>query len=186
MLFRKPRTFILDLDTLSDPRIVRFLQLGLVSGTLLVPEPGSDTDLRNQRARETIAALRKIKGITVKSDARLRDRASLAAALKKHKALLLTTIPDLVSLGTDQVVVLTEIYNLFRPQFLPGAEVRVRVAKKGKEKNEGIGYLDGGIKLVIENAADLVGQDIEVVVQGNLDTNLGRIVFARPKFVELK
>lgn len=186
MLFRKTKTFIIDYDTLADPRIAQFLALGLVNGTFLLPEPAAPADHRAERARETVEALRKVKGITVKLDAKLRDRAALTAALRKHKATLLTTNPELKASGDGQpVVVLTEIYNLFKPQFLPGAEVRVKVAKKGKEKNEGIAYLDGGIKLVIENASELVGRDIEVVVQGNLDTAVGRVVFARPKFVEI-
>ncbi len=191
MLFRKAKTFIVDFDTLADPRIAQFMALGLVNGTLLVPEPpkpagSDDADHRTRRAWETIEALRKIKGITVKLDRKLLERDTLVAALRRHKATLLTMVPELKAACNGlPVVVLSEIHNLFKPQFLPGAELRVKVAKKGKEKNEGIGYLDGGVKVVIANAGDIVGRDIEVVVQGTLDTSVGRVVFARPKFVEV-
>jgi len=191
MLFRKARTFVLDFDTLADPRIAQFLGFGLVNGTLFVPEPpkpasAADADHRTRRAWETIEALRKTKGITVKLDHKLLDREALVAALRRHKATLLTTVSELkTSCNGLPVVVLSEIHNLFKPQFLPGTELRVKVTKKGKEKDEGIGYLDGGVKVVIANAADIIGRDIEVVVQGTLDTNVGRVVFARPKFVEV-
>lgn len=193
MLFGKPRTYVLDFETLADQRVGRFLSLGLVSGTLLVPEPptprtaAETTDHRSHRAWEAIDELRRIKDLTVKLDRKLCDRDALFAALRRSKATLLTLNPELKSAaGGLPVIVLSEIHALFKPQFLPGAELRVKVTKKGKEKDEGIGYLDGGIKVVVENAAGVVGSDIEVVVQGTLETDVGRVVFAKPKFVEVK
>jgi len=191
MLFRKARTFVVDFDTLADPRVAQFLSFGLVTGTFLLPEPekpaaAPDADHRSRRAWETIEALRKVKGLTVKLDRRLLDREVLIGAMRRHKATLLTVNPDLKTACNGlPAVVLSEIHSLFKPQFLPGTELRVKVTKKGKEKNEGIGYLDGGVKVVIENASEIVGNDIDVIVQGTLDTNVGRVVFARPKFVEV-
>ncbi len=189
MLFSRPKTFIIDPDTLADPRIQRFLALGLVQGKLLLPEPPAAKDPGDHRARrikETVEQLRKLSGLSVKIDKKLDGRDALIAALKKHKATLLTTAAELKTACNGlPAVLLTEIYELFRPQVLPGAVLRVRINKKGKEKDEGIGYLEGGIKVVVENAADSVGSDVEVVVKGALETDAGQVVFARPRFVEV-
>lgn len=189
MLFRKPRTFVIDLDTLADVRIARFIELGLVSGRLLLPEPeaaGPD-DHRARRAQETIERLRRVAGITIKLDPALLDRDRLLAAVSRHKATLITASPELKAACTDApAVAYSDIYNLFKPSYLPGTTLRVRIVKKGKEKDEGIGHLEGGVKVVVENAADAVGSDIEVVILGTLDTDVGQVVFAKPRFTEVR
>ena len=97
------------------------------------------------------------------------------------------TITDLkAACGDAPAVTYSDIYNLFKPSYLPGTVLRVRIIKKGKEKDEGIGHLEGGVKVVVENAAAAVGSDLEVVVLGTLDTDVGQVVFARPRFTEVR
>ena len=79
-----------------------------------------------------------------------------------------------------------QVYDLFKPVYLPGTELKVKVQKKGKEKSEGIGYLEGGVKVVIEDAARSVGTELDVVVKGALETGVGRVVFARPRFTDVR
>ncbi len=192
MLFRTKRTYLMDIDTISDPRIADFISLGLVTGQLLLPEPprvkaGDENDHRSRRAWETIDRLKTIKGITVKLDRNLATREGLLTALRRNKALLITSSPDLKAAAASLPAVLTlDIYHLFKPTYLPGTELKLRITKKGKEKNEGIGYLEGGVKVVVEHAAGFLGTEIEVVITGALDTDLGRVVFARPKFAEVR
>jgi uncharacterized protein YacL len=191
MLFGAKKTYVMDLDTMSDPRIVEFLAFGLVLGQFLLPEPpegkSDNGDHRGRRAWETIEKLKGVKGITVKLDKKLTTRDGLLAALRKNKATLITTSVDLKAAAAPSPAVLTlDIYHLFKPTYLPGTELKVRIAKRGKEKNEGIGYLEGGIKVVVEHAAGSLGNEIEVVISGALDTDVGRVVFARPKFAEVR
>ena len=191
MLFGSKKSYVIDYDTLADQRIADFIALGLVTGRLLLPEPpatpGENGDHRSRRAVETIEKLKQIDGVTVKLDKKLMQRDELLAAQRRAKATLLTLSPDLKAAAAPApAVCLLEIYNMFRPNYLPGTELRVRIAKKGKEKNEGIGYLEGGIKVVVDNAASAVGMEIEVVITGALDTDVGRVVFARSRFAEVK
>ena len=192
MLFGAKKTYVMDLDTMSDPRMVEFLAFGLVLGQFLLPEPPpaakpEDGDHRGRRAWETIDRLKGMKGITVKLDKKLTTRDGLLAALRKNKATLITTSADLKAAAAPNPAVLTlDIYHLFKPTYLPGTELKVRIAKKGKEADEGIGYLEGGIKVVVTGASNAVGTEIEVVIQGGLDTVVGRVVFARPKFAEVR
>lgn len=191
MLFRKPRTLIIDLETLADPRIARFLEFGLVTGRFLLPEPPAGTTEEEQhladRARETITRLKKIKGVSVKLDAKLTDQDVLITALRRNKATLLTANADLKAACDGLPAVSTaDIYALFKPAYLSGNVLRLRVTKRGKEKSEGLGYLEGGVKVVVENGAGFLGREIEVVVQGALETEVGQVVFARPRFAEVK
>jgi uncharacterized protein YacL len=187
MLFGTKRTFVLDYQSLADPRIAGFLGFGFISGRLVAPEPGAGqaSEHVDRRARETIDRLKTVKGLTVKLDRKLHDRKALVAAVKKEKAMLITTDAELKAAVGGAGITAAEIYDLFKPQYLPGAELKIRIAKKGKEKGEGIGYLEGGIKVVVEDGAASVGADLEVVIQGALDTDVGRVVFAKPRFTEL-
>jgi uncharacterized protein YacL len=191
MLFGNKKTYVIDYDTLTDPRIADFAAFGLLQGKLLVPEPARPADKggndhAKRRAWETIDKLKTIKGLTIKLDKTLLGKEALLAAVRKNKAVLITGSPELKAAApAGSAVTTTEIYNLFRPTYLPGAELKVRIAKKGKEKDEGIGYLEGGIKVVVSGAGNAVGSELDVVIQGGLDTDVGRVVFAKPRFSEI-
>ena len=84
------------------------------------------------------------------------------------------------------VTLLDKLYELLKPVYLPGTELLIKIVKRGKEAGEGIGYLEGGIKVVVENGAGLVGKNADVVIQGALDTAVGRVVFAKPRYTEVR
>lgn len=192
MLFGNKKTYVIDYDTITDPRIAEFVAFGLIQGRLLLPEPPHPSDKggndhAKRRAWETIERLKTIPGVTVKLDKELLKKDALLAAVRKHKATLITGDPELkAAAGAATAITTGEIYNLFRPTYLPGTEMKVRIAKKGKESDEGIGYLEGGIKVVVTGGANAVGTEIEVVIQGGLDTDVGRVVFAKPRFAEVR
>ncbi|MFO7675182.1 MAG: TRAM domain-containing protein [bacterium] len=191
MLFRKPPVFALDLETLADLRVTRFFEYGLITGRLLLPEPpaeSADDEARHlaDRAREATSRLKKVKGLQVKAERRLADPEQLLAEARRQKATLLTIRPDLRAAANGlSVVSVAELYGLFKPVQSAGNVLRIRVTKRGKEKDEGIGYLDGGVKVVVDKGASMLGQEVEVVVQGSLDTESGQVIFARPRFAEL-
>ena len=192
MLFGNKKTYVIDYDTLTDPRIAEFVSFGLIQGRLLLPEPPHPSDKggndhAKRRAWENIERLKTVSGVTVKLDKTLMEKDALLAAVRKHKATLITGDPELkVAAGAATAITTGEIYNLFRPTYLPGTNLKVRIAKKAKESDEGIGYLEGGIKVVVTGGSNAVGTEIEVVIQGGLDTDVGRVVFAKPRFAEVR
>lgn len=60
----------------------------------------------------------------------------------------------------------------------------VQVIKDGKEQNQGIGYLDDGTMIVVEEGRNHIGKTIEVIVTSVLQTSAGRMIFAKPKAME--
>ncbi len=79
------------------------------------------------------------------------------------------------------VLNINELANAVKPVVLPGEEMVVRVIKDGKEMGQGIGYLDDGTMIVVENGKKYMGQTIGVLVTSVLQTAAGRMIFARPK-----
>jgi uncharacterized protein YacL len=55
----------------------------------------------------------------------------------------------------------------------------VKIAKEGKEPNQGVGYLDDGTMIVVENARRSTGLNVDVVVSSVLQTAAGKMIFAR-------
>ena len=74
---------------------------------------------------------------------------------------------------------LNELANALKPIFLPGEEVTVRVMKQGEESHQGVGYLEDGTMVVVENGRDHLGEQVQTQVTSVLQTNAGRMIFAR-------
>jgi uncharacterized protein YacL len=67
-----------------------------------------------------------------------------------------------------------------RPSFVPGDAVSVRLVKQGEEPDQGVGYLDDGTMVVVENGRSQIGRIVQANVTSTLQTSAGRLVFARP------
>ncbi len=80
--------------------------------------------------------------------------------------------------GVD-VVNLNDLANAMKPVFLPGEKLDVDVVKSGEEASQGIGYLDDGTMVVIDNGRDHVGKRTVVTVTSVLQTSAGRMLFGR-------
>jgi uncharacterized protein YacL len=78
-----------------------------------------------------------------------------------------------------QVINLNDIANSLKPIFLPGETVQVTVVKTGEESNQGIGYLDDGTMIVIENGREYVGKNVEINVTSVLQKSAGRMIFGK-------
>jgi uncharacterized protein YacL len=86
----------------------------------------------------------------------------------------------------EGVVVLNinELANAVKPVLHPGDELRVAVIREGREVHQGVGYLDDGTMIVVENGRRLIGETVDVNVTSALQTNAGRMIFARPRKAE--
>ena len=79
------------------------------------------------------------------------------------------------------VLNINELANAIKPVVLSGEEMNVTVVKEGKEAGQGIGYMDDGTMIVIENGRRLVGETVDVTVTSVLQTSAGRMIFAKVK-----
>jgi uncharacterized protein YacL len=82
--------------------------------------------------------------------------------------------------GVD-VINLNEVANSLKTVALPGEYLQVRVVKPGDQIGQGVGYLDDGTMVVIEQGRHLIGQETPILVTSVLQTPAGRMIFGRPE-----
>ena len=81
-----------------------------------------------------------------------------------------------------RVLNINELANAVKPVVLPGEEMHVSIVREGKEYNQGVGYLDDGTMVVVENGKKMLGDAVTVVVSSVLQTVAGKMIFADLKY----
>ena len=78
-----------------------------------------------------------------------------------------------------KVLNINEVVNSLRPVALPGEAMSVFILKEGKEKDQGVAYLEDGTMVVVDNSKRLIGQTIDITVTSVLQTTVGKRIFGR-------
>ncbi len=192
---------LLDTSVIIDGRIADVVKSGFVRGTLLVPRfilhelqyfADSGDASRRERGRRGLEILQKMQkeaGVTVElSDADPVDAsgadAKLVALARTLGVPIMTNdygLNRVAELQGVRVLNVNDLAKAVRPVVLPGEDITVRVAHEGKESGQGIGYLEDGTMIVIENGARSVNSEVAVHVMRVLQTVGGRMIFAQPK-----
>ena len=110
--------------------------------------------------------------------------AKLVELAKELGAKIVTTdfnLNKIASLQGIRVLNINDLANALKAVVLPGETMSVFVVKEGKERDQGIAYLEDGTMVVVEEGRRLVGKKSEVQVTSILQTSAGRMVFAKPK-----
>jgi len=71
------------------------------------------------------------------------------------------------------------VANALKPTYLPGEQFEVRIVKAGEEAGQGVGYLEDGTMIVVDGGREHINRLIRVGVTSVLQTNAGRMIFAR-------
>jgi len=200
----KPK--ILDTSVIIDGRISDICRTGFLEGTLIIPNfvleelrhiADSSDLLKRNRGRRGLDILNKLRQefdmmieIVDKDYEDVTEVDSkLVRLAQEMKGFIITNdfnLNKVAQLQGVKVLNINELANAVKPVVLPGEEMIVRVIKDGKEMNQGIGYLDDGTMIVVENGKKYMGQVIGVVVTSVLQTAAGRMIFARPKLLDKK
>ena len=77
------------------------------------------------------------------------------------------------------VLNVNDLANSLKPMLLPGENVEIDIIRVGKEAHQGVGYLDDGTMLVVEDGYKRIGERVKVTVTSMLQTSAGRMVFGR-------
>jgi uncharacterized protein YacL len=80
-----------------------------------------------------------------------------------------------------RVLNINELANAVKPAVLPGEDMRLRIISEGKELGQGVGYLDDGTMIVVENGRRYIDKEVDVTVTRVLQTVAGRMIFATIK-----
>ena len=192
---------ILDTSTIIDGRIADICETGFVEGTFIIPQfvlyeiqhiadhQDSVKRTRGRRGLDVLHRLQKQTFVKVKivdhDFPKLKDvDTKLIALAKRMSGKIITNdynLNKVAELQGIEVLNMNQLATSLRPTMLPGEQMNVKILKEGKEHGQGIGYLDDGTMVVVDEAKKLLGKTIDVVVTSVLQTTSGRMIFARPK-----
>jgi len=192
---------VLDTSCIIDGRIEELLNTGFLDGQILVSQfvlqelqqlADAANDQKRIRGRRGLDILNRMQDAyperLVIHPADYEDLHTVDAKLVRFtheiNGTLLTNDYNLSKVANLQKVPVLNINDLaqaLRPIYLPGDSIDLKILKEGKEPSQGIGYLDDGTMVVVEEGRNHVGVQLRVVVTSALQTSAGRMIFARPQ-----
>ncbi|MEK6790143.1 MAG: PIN domain-containing protein, partial [Deltaproteobacteria bacterium] len=192
---------LIDTSVIIDGRIAEVCETGFVVGALVVPQfvlqelqyiadsPDQVKRVRGKRGLDILKQIQKSSAIVVeitgKDFPEIREVDSkLVAMAKELGAKILTNDANLNKIAELQgvsVLNMNKLATAMKPVALPGEVMNILVLKEGKEQGQGIGYLDDGTMVVIDNGRDYLGKAVDVAITSVLQTTGGRMIFSKMK-----
>lgn len=195
------KPYVLDTSVVIDGRIADVLETGIIDNQLVMPRfilselqgiADSNDKLKRSRGRrglDILERLRKNKDIDFKIyDRELPEMQDQPVDMKllmlaRHMEGKVVTgdfnLNKVAKLQNVPVINLNEIANSLKPVFLPGEQIKIKIVKQGEGHGQGVGYLDDGTMIVVENGSTHIGQEINAIVTSMLQTSAGRMVFGK-------
>jgi len=190
---------IVDTSCIIDGRIEELMKTGFIEGQILVPQfilqelqqlADAANDQKRVRGRRGLDILNRMQqgfpGRIVINPADYEDIATVDAKLihlaQEINGTVLTNdynLSKVANLQKVQILNVNDLAQAIRPIYLPGDLIEVKVLKPGKENTQGVGYLDDGTMVVVEEAQNCVGNQLKVIVTSALQTSAGRMIFAK-------
>ena len=193
------QTRILDTSVIIDGRIREMLPLGFIPGTILVPTfvidelqmlADSGDMIKRGKGRRGLGILESLQNensslqVIEKNYPDLPDvDRKLLEMGKELNAQIITNdynLQKVASLHKVHVLNLNELADMLKPPVFVGETFALNIIREGNQVGQGVGYLDDGTMVVVDEGRAFLGHEIEVVVTSILQTNTGRMVFARP------
>lgn len=205
-LFRQPERnggskarFLVGEKSLIDGRIVKLAESPLLSGEIIIPRfvvdqlnelAAGHTPVERFRGERGLDSLRRLQQNRLRA-VFIREIDLLHGEIEgvldyavAHDARIVTQNPDMIKEAQRRgipVVNLNEVSVMLEPEVLSGDELVVRLVKPGKEEDQGVGYLDNGNMVVVEDAREDIGRTVRVAVTGMHQTRAGTLIFAKKR-----
>ncbi len=193
---------ILDTSVIIDGRVADIAATGVLDAPLLIPRfvlnelqkiADSSDRIRRVRGRRGLDILNKMQtdgkydlsiedvSLTLAEQKEPVDHQLVASALKLKGKLITNdyNLNKVASLRGVQVININELANALKPVRLPGENMIVKLVKPGDQPGQGVGYMDDGTMVVVEEGRKHVGQEVEVIVTSSLQTSAGRMIFGK-------
>ena len=192
---------IVDTSVIIDGRIAEVCETGFLEGSLMVPQfvlqelqyiADSGDPIKRARGKRGLDVLKQIQ-TNRKTTVEITDRdfpeirevdSKLVALAKEIEGRIITNDANLnkvAELHGVKVLNLNKLATAMKPVVLPGEIMNILVLKEGKEHGQGVGYLEDGTMVVIDNGREFVGKSIDVNITSVLQTTGGRMIFSKTK-----
>ena len=196
---------ILDTSVIIDGRILEICQTKFIEGTLVIPRfvlnelqriADSTDSLRRNKGRRGFDILRALQNnpaivveITEEDVPHITEvDAKLVHLAQEQDATIVTNdlnLNKVAELQGVKVLNINELSNAVRPVVIAGEVIQVFLLKEGKESNQGVGYLDDGTMVIVEDGRPYIGKMLNVEVTQMLRTSAGQMIFTRIKTDEM-
>ncbi|MCR5504231.1 MAG: TRAM domain-containing protein [Elusimicrobiaceae bacterium] len=189
---------VVDSSALMDGRIYDLCEGGFMTGELLISKTATSVlytlaaskDLkekaRGKRGLDVLRRLKEIKGLNVAKTSKegkgRNEQQKLVSIASDYKASIVTVdfnVNKEAIIKNVPVLNIADLTRALKPVFLPGTKITVFVMKEGKEKDQGVAYLDDGSMVVIEGGHKFIGKRAEAEVYSILQTSAGKMFFTR-------
>ncbi len=191
---------VIDTSCIIDGRIEELLSTGFVEGQILVPQfviqelqllADGANDLKRIRGRRGLDILNRMKDAFPEriiihpidyQEINTVDAKLVHFASEIHATLLTNdyNLSKVANLQAVSVLNVNDLAHAVRPIYLPGDSLEIKIIKDGKEATQGVGYLDDGTMVVVEEGRKYVGGELRIIVTSALQTSAGRMIFAKP------
>ncbi len=189
---------LLDTSVIIDGRIADLIESKILEGLIVVPrfvlkelqQIGDSSDpIRRARGRRGLEMLNRLQRNTV-AEVKIHDGdfaddkevdTKLVRLARNLGAKLFTNDYNLGKIAELQSVPHVNIHDVakaLKTVLLPGEVLHLRIVREGKDKGQGVGYLNDGTMVVVNQGQSQIGQQVDVQVQSLLQTGAGIIVFA--------
>lgn len=192
-------SILLDTCSIMDGRIIDVAKTGIITAELIIPRSvvrelqlladKSDHEKRI-RARKGLDNIRELQKLDTVSVAIVNDGLvdsggvdeRLLELAQKYDAAIATTDYNLNKVAkviNITVINVNELAQMLRAQHFPGDTVEIELIQPGANRDQAVGYLDDGTMVVVEDARNLINQKVKVEIIRSLQTEAGRMMFAR-------
>ena len=189
---------ILDSSVIIDGRVADIVKSGFLEGELLLPRfvveemqrladsADAEKRARGRRGLDYVRKLQHQSQLVRVLDIDYTDLTEVDAKLLRLGAELAAdvlttdyTLNKVAEIQGVRVLNINELANAVKSAVLPGEEIEVKLLREGREQDQGIGYLEDGTMIVVEEGAPLVGNRVKAEVTSVLQSPSGKMVFAR-------
>lgn len=195
----KEGVVLVDTSAIIDGRIADIFKTGFLDGRLVVPRfvlhemqalADSADDTKRQRGRRGLELLKSMQKDTA-ADIRIHEDdltgsdpvdLKLVKLSRLMEARICTTdfnLSRMASIQGIEVLNIHDLVNAVKPMVFAGEELEVRLLKEGKDSTQAVGYLEDGTMVVVTDARKLIGQNVKVSITSALQTQAGRMIFAK-------
>lgn len=187
---------LLDTSCIIDGRIIGIVKQGFIVGKILIPQFVIDElhqladnkksiyRKKGRKGLDNISLLQSVASrnqvVILQTSSTLNVDKSLVTLAKKTKSRLITTDYNLNKVATIKrltVLNINSLANELKTPVIPGETLKVKVIQKGESRKQGVGYLDDGTMVIVENGLNSINSTVSAQVSKVLQTDAGKIIF---------
>ena len=196
-----PRPLVLDSSVIIDGRVADIVETNIMDAPLVVPRfvldeiqgiaDNADSLKRNRgrRGLDMLNRMRKNENVSVEIHDLLIDSSEpvdtrLIKLTRMINGRVVTNdfnLNKIAQLQGVDVININDLARALRPVVLPSEVISIKVIRPGQEAGQGVGYLEDGTMVVVENGRGLIDQTVQISVTSVLQTSAGRMIFGKPK-----